>query len=623
MSITKVACPSCKAVLKSSKPMPYGKQITCVKCQTRFAVSTENELSVTGESHAGTSHMLAETQAGLAKSPMADTLRNDPVPRPSAIPPVPVRNEAAKPNHLNPDKAVKAPAEDKTKTPKPQPRKNDFKLNDGKSIVTVRRQRRGWGGLIIGSCLFLLLAGGAAVAVIYFPERLGLQKQPAGATANSTPQTASVAKDAAIVPASIKPAPEEPKPMAVAPAKKASVSQQQKINEAIDKGVRFLCSKATMGGNWTVKDDTEHPVGYAALPALALLESKVPPNDPIVAKAAEFVRSNCEDLADTYDLGLAVLLLDRLGNPSDEPLLQNLAMRLIAGQTAAGGWDYKCPVLPLAQSQHLLRFLQGNRPKIEFLTAIERKGDEPMPGESRLKAVVTRPQGDTDQLPAGVRDLPIVAHHASKSGQIKIVGRDDNSNTQFGLLGLWAARRHRVPTELSLELAGARFHETQNPSGGWGYAIRGPSKNTMTCVGLLGLAMSHGAAVEAYVDAASKSKIPPQPPLEDKYIKEGLWALGQFVDGDDERRGLAGRLDFYYLWTLERVGMLYQREKFGNHDWYQTGVKILLEKQISDGSWQEHYNPIADTSFALLFLNRSDLVRELTSNLRFYVAIPK
>src|SRR5207244_8369463 len=69
----------------------------------------------------------------------------------------------------------------------------------------------------------------------------------------------------------------------------------------------------------------------------------------------------------TYDLGMAVLFLEKLGNPRDKALIQSLALRLVAGQSPAGGWDYKCPILTGAEERQLLKFLQRNRPKADFL----------------------------------------------------------------------------------------------------------------------------------------------------------------------------------------------------------------------------------------------------------------
>ena len=71
MSGTKVVCPHCTALLKSTKVLPVGKQITCVKCKQAFAFSSEMIASSTADTHHDTAFSLAETQAGTLKSPMA------------------------------------------------------------------------------------------------------------------------------------------------------------------------------------------------------------------------------------------------------------------------------------------------------------------------------------------------------------------------------------------------------------------------------------------------------------------------------------------------------------------------------------------------------------------------
>src|SRR5262249_8634907 len=75
-------------------------------------------------------------------------------------------------------------------------------------------------------------------------------------------------------------------------------------------------------------------------------------------------------LEHTYDLSLAVLFLDRLEQPGDRALIQGLALRIAAGQTEKGGWDYKCPILSPPQMGTLLTFLQSNRPKTVFQVAV-------------------------------------------------------------------------------------------------------------------------------------------------------------------------------------------------------------------------------------------------------------
>jgi hypothetical protein len=69
---------------------------------------------------------------------------------------------------------------------------------------------------------------------------------------------------------------------------------------------------------------------------------------------------------------------------------------------------------------------------------------------------------------------------------------------------------------------------------------------------------------------------------------------------------------FYYLYSVERVGLLLGVETLGKEKWYPAGAKYLLEKQKEDGSWWTGALPkaaepdtTADTCFAILFLTRA------------------
>src|SRR5205085_756945 len=119
---------------------------------------------------------------------------------------------------------------------------------------------------------------------------------------------------------------------------------QERVNRAIEHGAGFLIANQGPWGTWA-QDAKNHPAGYAALPGLTLLECGESADHPGIRLAASFVRQSCAKLDNTYDLSLAILFLDRLGDPADEKLIQGLALRLIAGQSFTGGWSYRCPVL--------------------------------------------------------------------------------------------------------------------------------------------------------------------------------------------------------------------------------------------------------------------------------------
>ena len=76
----------------------------------------------------------------------------------------------------------------------------------------------------------------------------------------------------------------------------------------------------------------------------------------------------------------------------------------------------------------------------------------------------------------------------------------------------------------------------------------------------------------------------------------------------------------YYLWALERALVIAGKRFVGEHDWYLDGARALLDLQEADGSWRmgvkrsaagvgagAYPDPLVDTCFALLFLQRASL----------------
>lgn len=98
-------------------------------------------------------------------------------------------------------------------------------------------------------------------------------------------------------------------------------------------------------------------------------------------------------------------------------------------------------------------------------------------------------------------------------------------------------------------------------------------------------------------------------------------------DPTDSEKGSGGApslgpkasLNYYFLWSIERVGVLCNLDTIGGKDWYRWGVNLLLPAQRPDGSWLGRGNggsPVIDTSMALLFLKRSDLLPDLRQSLQ-------
>lgn len=372
-----------------------------------------------------------------------------------------------------------------------------------------------------------------------------------------------------------------PPPVASAePTDGLTLAEQRALDNAIAKGVWYLKDHAFTPGVF----NDPHAVGVSSLAALTLLECGVPPDDPLVQKTAAFVREHAiHPLAyPVYQRSLAIFFLDRLGARGDEELIQYLALCIIAGQNLQqGAWHYECPTLDRRMVADLLQKLADDSLSLPDWRgiALERRGFNP--------------------------------------------GGWDHSNTQFAVLALWVAQRHGVPIDRPILRAEQHFRRLQQPDGepdrsgnninlggSWLYDERGNSSRwpSMTCSGLVALAAAHGVS-----DPAKHQK---GRPLDDPAIRRALAMLAREIDRPDERRPH----DLYFLWSLERVGVLYNLTKIDGKDWYAWGRKVLLAAQHPDGSWSPGSyfgsNPILDTCFALLFLKQANVAKDLTNKLR-------
>jgi hypothetical protein len=388
------------------------------------------------------------------------------------------------------------------------------------------------------------------------------------------------------------PQPLQPSLFALPPA------EQAKVNRATDLGVQYLNAEQLPSGTW---QERGWRVGYAALPGLTLLECGMPVQDPVIQKAAEFVRAAVPRLSRTYELSTAILFLQRLGDPKDQPLIRSMALRLVAGQTSAGGWSYQCPILSPNDEDVLCSLLGG----LSYQTYLDPECKQP----DKRKPLPIDALSDTLSKLAVLQDPKDI--QASVSAQ----AMDDNSNTQFAVLALWSVRRLHLPTERTLALLYRRFRSTQDEDGRWCYrndqfVCPWP---TMTCSGLLGLAVGHGLIATSGKDGVIK----------DPAIDKGLAVIAKSLDGSLLQENNARCAPLYYLWSLERVGVLFRLRTLGGTNWYTWGEKMLLDNQQANGSWQvggyPGSSPTIDTCFALLFLKRINLVQDLTDKLRMAV----
>jgi hypothetical protein len=414
------------------------------------------------------------------------------------------------------------------------------------------------------------------------------------------------------------------------------------------------------------------------------LEAGVPASDPIIQGIAKIAREYAIGQASTYQLAIDIFFLDKLGEDIDTTLIQSMGARLLAGQTRTGGWTYGVPMPDQAERDRLTKALNG----------------------ATLKGTNKLPDGkpSSKSLDPAVEDI-------LKSGRfvrnpLMLNNTDDNSNTQFAFIALWSARKHGLPVERALKAVETRFRGTQIVSGnqgGWFYSNSAVNFRqvtpSMTCVGLLGLAVVSGMKGEARMKGGTIENGVFKPskgdkgkallnPLEDEKVRLGLNYLGATMashrgrpakragggfgpmgggpgfpgaagagGGAGAAPGLPGnagagaggaprlpgsaggvggggggqpggafgsgdpRDDLYFMWCLERVGMVFNINKIGRTDWHEWGSSYLLESQNDDGSWTGRSahpsgGPLCDTAFGLMFMIRSNIVRDLSKVLK-------
>jgi len=92
----------------------------------------------------------------------------------------------------------------------------------------------------------------------------------------------------------------------------------------------------------------------------------------------------------------------------------------------------------------------------------------------------------------------------------------------------------------------------------------------------------------------------------DQAIRDGCaWLSHNFSVKENPRK--AGQWHLYYLYGLERAGVLSLCMELGKHDWYAEGAKHFLSTQAGSGAWpgDSGSGATANTAFGILFLKRA------------------
>ncbi len=302
----------------------------------------------------------------------------------------------------------------------------------------------------------------------------------------------------------------------------ADKALDDQVARAIARGVAYLKEVQESGGRWGFTFNLDHDLGMTSLAGLALLENGVESTDPSIVKATRLVVKLAENANQTYDLALAILFLARVepsgSGRTHDALIVRLADRLSAGGPE-GCWSYQVPL----------------------------SGDEPTTGTGSRKAATG--SGSKKRRPTPLERM------LSSGG--------DNSNTQFALLGIWAAGRHGFASNDPLEAIDHHFRESQDNRGRWGYRPHMQGADAMTCAGLMGLAIAAARPRQAErLSARARGAALASDPVFASALKAvtaDAHAIGPFSD-------------IYYLWSLERVCVALGLRELDGFDWYRAAL---------------------------------------------------
>ena len=148
-----------------------------------------------------------------------------------------------------------------------------------------------------------------------------------------------------------------------------------------------------------------------------------------------------------------------------------------------------------------------------------------------------------------------------------------------------------------IESAAKWWDKAQHGDGGWGYRDSGSGGpwGGMTVGGVGSLSI-----YDWFQDKHWKA---------DPRIAKGVQWLATNFAVDKNPKGAdhdKSHWHYYYLYGLERAGMIVGTDLVGAHNWFDEGATFLLKQQGPDGSWKgdDSKSRVWDTCFAILFLRR-------------------
>jgi hypothetical protein len=344
---------------------------------------------------------------------------------------------------------------------------------------------------------------------------------------------------------------------------------QVRVDEAVAKGIGYL--RGTID---SLKSTERYGIHLQSdeLVLWTLLHAGVPDQDPDLQKLLK--RMLDRKLESTYCVALEAMCLEELDRVKYQ------------------GYIARCAQFPGRQpgEERPVELWQPS-PFVDDIPTGGAGRKDVASGGGKVKFDATRATTER-QKPKVVRRIPVTKRREGSDA-------GDNSNSQYAALGLRACHDAGIllPKEV-LVLASKWWRDAQEKAtpAGWGYGAGSAGYGSMTAGAIGSLTIYHFILNEPW-------KTDPE-------VQKGLeWLAKNFSVTEHPAHPIAPNDKtwdtmkyYYYLYALERAGMLYETEKIGDHEWYPEGVKALLGTQDAAGFWG---GGVDDTCFAILFLRRA------------------
>lgn len=417
------------------------------------------------------------------------------------------------------------------------------------------------------------------------------------------------------------------------------VALRKRKEDAIKKGCAWLISQQKPDGSWTY-DNTPftlapqyYPMapGVTGLACFALLKCGIRPDDPAIQKGFAFMQS--AELKHIYAVSCMLMACEARAawepppeggeagksterkrpprpQPGDLALARKCADFIVAHQAPGGLWRYP---------QNNDEDVSNTQYAMLALDAAQRLGID-VPRQTYEKCasrLIEAQEKDGPEVPAfsvpgaekSFRELEKVRADMEKAIRAlekrfkKVAPNQPDATGQT----LEDATR-TVEREASKKIVETAERRPPYKARGWAYIPPGAGNGADWAGTVTGSMTASGLAslfiCKFRLEGGDKYERDLRPQIDAACRDAAAWLAKNYSVTKNPGFSIH---HYYYLYGLERAGILGVIAKFGDHDWYQEGCEHLLVAQRGDGVWNVPSGtagPVPDTCFALLFLAR-------------------